>query len=174
MTSPSVVSFSVGKPHKCAYCGRSYKQRSSLEEHKERCHNYLQYMGLQNSIYSGWCLHRTLALSFTYNPMTHSGPMPQQSSMQFPHRSGRQTISNLMEFCLDCKVSLSHISNRISKDQALHLCQNSPLCASREKKKKKKNVFSPVYSTTARYSKQTETNFFSVLLSSSKGRKQPE
>ncbi|XP_063047818.1 DNA-binding protein Ikaros isoform X3 [Engraulis encrasicolus] len=44
---------SVGKPHKCAYCGRSYKQRSSLEEHKERCHNYLQCMGLQNSIYSG-------------------------------------------------------------------------------------------------------------------------
>ncbi|KAF4090286.1 hypothetical protein AMELA_G00050160 [Ameiurus melas] len=42
---------SVGKPHKCAYCGRSYKQRSSLEEHKERCHNYLQCMGLQNSIY---------------------------------------------------------------------------------------------------------------------------
>ncbi|XP_067383392.1 DNA-binding protein Ikaros isoform X7 [Channa argus] len=44
---------SVGKPHKCAYCGRSYKQRSSLEEHKERCHNYLQFMGLQNSIYTG-------------------------------------------------------------------------------------------------------------------------
>ncbi|XP_029376495.1 DNA-binding protein Ikaros isoform X6 [Echeneis naucrates] len=43
---------SVGKPHKCAYCGRSYKQRSSLEEHKERCHNYLQCMGLQNSIYA--------------------------------------------------------------------------------------------------------------------------
>ncbi|XP_072293160.1 DNA-binding protein Ikaros isoform X3 [Eucyclogobius newberryi] len=43
---------SVGKPHKCAYCGRSYKQRSSLEEHKERCHNYLQCMGLQNNIYS--------------------------------------------------------------------------------------------------------------------------
>ncbi|XP_026046160.1 DNA-binding protein Ikaros isoform X3 [Astatotilapia calliptera] len=44
---------SVGKPHKCAYCGRSYKQRSSLEEHKERCHNYLQCMGLQNTIYTG-------------------------------------------------------------------------------------------------------------------------
>ncbi|KAJ3610503.1 hypothetical protein NHX12_022595 [Muraenolepis orangiensis] len=44
---------SVGKPHKCAYCGRSYKQRSSLEEHKERCHHYLQCMGLQNSIYTG-------------------------------------------------------------------------------------------------------------------------
>ncbi|XP_056147310.1 DNA-binding protein Ikaros isoform X1 [Lampris incognitus] len=44
---------SVGKPHKCAYCGRSYKQRSSLEEHKERCHNYLQCMGLQNSLYKG-------------------------------------------------------------------------------------------------------------------------
>ncbi|XP_055513438.1 DNA-binding protein Ikaros isoform X7 [Leucoraja erinacea] len=44
---------SVGKPHKCSYCGRSYKQRSSLEEHKERCHNYLQTMGLHGGIYSG-------------------------------------------------------------------------------------------------------------------------
>ncbi|XP_041100872.1 DNA-binding protein Ikaros-like isoform X6 [Polyodon spathula] len=44
---------SVGKPHKCGYCGRSYKQRSSLEEHKERCHNYLQSMGLPNTVYSG-------------------------------------------------------------------------------------------------------------------------
>ncbi|XP_058878789.1 DNA-binding protein Ikaros-like isoform X10 [Acipenser ruthenus] len=43
----------VGKPHKCGYCGRSYKQRSSLEEHKERCHNYLQSMGLPNTVYSG-------------------------------------------------------------------------------------------------------------------------
>ncbi|XP_033856325.2 DNA-binding protein Ikaros-like isoform X3 [Acipenser ruthenus] len=43
---------SVGKPHKCGYCGRSYKQRSSLEEHKERCHNYLQSMGLPNTVYS--------------------------------------------------------------------------------------------------------------------------
>ncbi|XP_069790054.1 zinc finger protein Helios isoform X6 [Narcine bancroftii] len=37
----------VGKPHKCNYCGRSYKQRSSLEEHKERCHNYLQNSGVE-------------------------------------------------------------------------------------------------------------------------------
>ncbi|XP_066094735.1 DNA-binding protein Ikaros isoform X3 [Saccopteryx bilineata] len=42
---------SVGKPHKCGYCGRSYKQRSSLEEHKERCHNYLQTMGLPGTLY---------------------------------------------------------------------------------------------------------------------------
>ncbi|XP_069852105.1 DNA-binding protein Ikaros isoform X10 [Dipodomys merriami] len=42
---------SVGKPHKCGYCGRSYKQRSSLEEHKERCHNYLESMGLQGTLY---------------------------------------------------------------------------------------------------------------------------
>ncbi|XP_021559347.1 DNA-binding protein Ikaros isoform X10 [Neomonachus schauinslandi] len=41
----------VGKPHKCGYCGRSYKQRSSLEEHKERCHNYLQSMGLPGTLY---------------------------------------------------------------------------------------------------------------------------
>lgn len=39
--------FAVGKPHKCNYCGRSYKQRSSLEEHKERCHNYLQNVSME-------------------------------------------------------------------------------------------------------------------------------
>ncbi|KAM9099105.1 DNA-binding protein Ikaros isoform 9-T9 [Sarcophilus harrisii] len=44
---------SVGKPHKCGYCGRSYKQRSSLEEHKERCHNYLQSMGLPDTLFPG-------------------------------------------------------------------------------------------------------------------------
>ncbi|XP_026503568.1 zinc finger protein Helios isoform X1 [Terrapene carolina triunguis] len=37
----------MGKPHKCNYCGRSYKQRSSLEEHKERCHNYLQNVSME-------------------------------------------------------------------------------------------------------------------------------
>ncbi|XP_060781806.1 DNA-binding protein Ikaros isoform X4 [Neoarius graeffei] len=66
---------SVGKPHKCAYCGRSYKQRSSLEEHKERCHNYLQCMGLQNSIYSGE--KRFADLSFENN----SGEMMQPSAV---------------------------------------------------------------------------------------------
>uniref|UniRef100_A0A9J8AE36 IKAROS family zinc finger 2 n=2 Tax=Cyprinus carpio TaxID=7962 RepID=A0A9J8AE36_CYPCA len=40
---------SVGKPHKCNYCGRSYKQRTSLEEHKERCHNYLQSVGMDST-----------------------------------------------------------------------------------------------------------------------------
>ncbi|KAM9305968.1 zinc finger protein Helios isoform 1-T1 [Gastrophryne carolinensis] len=44
---------SVGKPHKCNYCGRSYKQRSSLEEHKERCHNYLQNMGMESGQSTG-------------------------------------------------------------------------------------------------------------------------
>ncbi|NWW34063.1 IKZF2 protein, partial [Panurus biarmicus] len=42
-----LYSFKMGKPHKCNYCGRSYKQRSSLEEHKERCHNYLQNVSLE-------------------------------------------------------------------------------------------------------------------------------
>ncbi|NWW82336.1 IKZF4 protein, partial [Climacteris rufus] len=37
-----VSSPTVGKPYKCNYCGRSYKQQSTLEEHKERCHSYLQ------------------------------------------------------------------------------------------------------------------------------------
>ncbi|NP_001391440.1 DNA-binding protein Ikaros isoform 32 [Mus musculus] len=47
---------SVGKPHKCGYCGRSYKQRSSLEEHKERCHNYLESMGLPGMYPGDKCL----------------------------------------------------------------------------------------------------------------------
>lgn len=49
----SIVFSAVGKPHKCGYCGRSYKQRSSLEEHKERCHNYLESMGLPGTLYPG-------------------------------------------------------------------------------------------------------------------------
>ncbi|XP_067114953.1 zinc finger protein Helios isoform X1 [Osmerus mordax] len=44
---------SVGKPHKCNYCGRSYKQRTSLEEHKERCHSYLQSVGMDPTSNSG-------------------------------------------------------------------------------------------------------------------------
>ncbi|XP_059727800.1 zinc finger protein Eos [Haemorhous mexicanus] len=38
----SVSSPTVGKPYKCSSCGRSYKQQSSLEEHRERCHGFLQ------------------------------------------------------------------------------------------------------------------------------------
>ncbi|XP_040281518.1 zinc finger protein Eos isoform X9 [Bufo bufo] len=43
--SHTVSSPTVGKPYKCNYCGRSYKQQNTLEEHKERCHNYLQSLG---------------------------------------------------------------------------------------------------------------------------------
>ncbi|XP_051496111.1 zinc finger protein Aiolos [Apus apus] len=39
-------SHTVEKPYKCEFCGRSYKQRSSLEEHKERCRTCLQGPGL--------------------------------------------------------------------------------------------------------------------------------
>uniref|UniRef100_A0AAQ4R8Z4 C2H2-type domain-containing protein n=1 Tax=Gasterosteus aculeatus aculeatus TaxID=481459 RepID=A0AAQ4R8Z4_GASAC len=38
----AVSSPTVGKPYKCSSCGRSYKQQSTLEEHRERCHSYLQ------------------------------------------------------------------------------------------------------------------------------------
>ncbi|MEE6471501.1 hypothetical protein FKM82_009289 [Ascaphus truei] len=43
----AVSSPTVGKPYKCNYCGRSYKQQNTLEEHKERCHNYLQSLGTE-------------------------------------------------------------------------------------------------------------------------------
>ncbi|NWR54288.1 IKZF4 protein, partial [Bucorvus abyssinicus] len=42
-----VSSPTVGKPYKCNYCGRSYKQQSTLEEHKERCHSYLQSLSAE-------------------------------------------------------------------------------------------------------------------------------
>ncbi|CAF89203.1 unnamed protein product, partial [Tetraodon nigroviridis] len=37
----------VGKPFKCAYCSRSYKQQNTLEDHLERCHSYLKSLGRQ-------------------------------------------------------------------------------------------------------------------------------
>ncbi|XP_037740122.1 zinc finger protein Eos isoform X5 [Chelonia mydas] len=43
----SVSSPTVGKPYKCNYCGRSYKQQGTLEEHKERCHSYLQSLNTE-------------------------------------------------------------------------------------------------------------------------------
>ncbi|XP_024233623.1 zinc finger protein Eos isoform X3 [Oncorhynchus tshawytscha] len=45
--SHTVSSPTVGKPYKCSYCGRSYKQQSTLEEHRERCHSYLQSLETQ-------------------------------------------------------------------------------------------------------------------------------
>ncbi|XP_015226102.1 PREDICTED: zinc finger protein Eos isoform X1 [Cyprinodon variegatus] len=43
----AVTSPTIGKPYKCSYCGRSYKQQSTLEEHQERCHGYLQSLESQ-------------------------------------------------------------------------------------------------------------------------------
>ncbi|XP_051518986.1 zinc finger protein Eos-like isoform X3 [Myxocyprinus asiaticus] len=45
--SHTVSSPTVGKHYKCSYCGRSYKQQSTLEEHRERCHSYLQSLDHQ-------------------------------------------------------------------------------------------------------------------------------
>ncbi|XP_014827028.1 zinc finger protein Eos isoform X2 [Poecilia latipinna] len=43
----AVSSPTIGKPYKCNFCGRSYKQQSTLEEHHERCHGYLQSLESQ-------------------------------------------------------------------------------------------------------------------------------
>lgn len=51
--SSTVSSPTVGKPYKCNYCGRSYKQQSTLEEHKERCHNYLQSLSTEAQALAG-------------------------------------------------------------------------------------------------------------------------
>uniref|UniRef100_A0A8C9JWM6 IKAROS family zinc finger 1 n=1 Tax=Panthera tigris altaica TaxID=74533 RepID=A0A8C9JWM6_PANTA len=86
---------SVGKPHKCGYCGRSYKQRSSLEEHKERCHNYLQSMGLPGTLYPGkrWL---TLPARSEEGPRAHSAGCTTQACEPPPPRPrdvfGRSTV----------------------------------------------------------------------------------
>lgn len=79
----------VGKPHKCGYCGRSYKQRSSLEEHKERCHNYLQTMGLPGTLYPGKRRSRTRGLDpgparLPSRPPGPSGPPTHAHSERMP------------------------------------------------------------------------------------------
>ncbi|XP_059828453.1 DNA-binding protein Ikaros isoform X6 [Hypanus sabinus] len=81
---------SVGKPHKCSYCGRSYKQRSSLEEHKERCHNYLQTMGLHSGIYSGAESLRPLVQT----PAGSSEVIPVISNMYPMQKSHSETLSH--------------------------------------------------------------------------------
>ncbi|NWR03325.1 IKZF4 protein, partial [Paradoxornis webbianus] len=48
MSSPT-----VGKPYKCSSCGRSYKQQSSLEEHRERCHSFLRSLPAENASHAG-------------------------------------------------------------------------------------------------------------------------
>ncbi|KPP58379.1 DNA-binding protein Ikaros-like, partial [Scleropages formosus] len=85
---------SVGKPHKCAYCGRSYKQRSSLEEHKERCHNYLQCMGLQNSIYSG--VSRGRQTSNIFNGITLTHPLSKHEVQHIVQPDFQQPICGSM------------------------------------------------------------------------------
>uniref|UniRef100_A0A8C3U7R2 IKAROS family zinc finger 4 n=1 Tax=Catharus ustulatus TaxID=91951 RepID=A0A8C3U7R2_CATUS len=49
----SVSSPTVGKPYKCSSCGRSYKQQSSLEEHRERCHSFLRSLPGENPAQTG-------------------------------------------------------------------------------------------------------------------------
>lgn len=40
----------VGKPFKCSYCNRSYKQQSTLEEHLERCHSSQKSLDHQTAV----------------------------------------------------------------------------------------------------------------------------
>ncbi|XP_071991159.1 zinc finger protein Eos isoform X6 [Engystomops pustulosus] len=58
----------VGKPYKCNYCGRSYKQQNTLEEHKERCHNYLQSLGNEGQHLSSHSGEKQMRLSLADLP----------------------------------------------------------------------------------------------------------
>ncbi|ETE68955.1 Zinc finger protein Eos, partial [Ophiophagus hannah] len=62
----------VGKPYKCNYCGRSYKQQSTLEEHKERCHNYLQSLNTEPQLLAGQQGDEMRDLEMVPDSMLHS------------------------------------------------------------------------------------------------------
>ncbi|XP_064447181.1 zinc finger protein Eos isoform X5 [Mirounga angustirostris] len=68
----SVSSPTVGKPYKCNYCGRSYKQQSTLEEHKERCHNYLQSLSTEAQALAGQPGDEIRDLEMVPDSMLHS------------------------------------------------------------------------------------------------------
>ncbi|XP_070596476.1 zinc finger protein Eos isoform X2 [Erythrolamprus reginae] len=68
----SVSSPTVGKPYKCNYCGRSYKQQSTLEEHKERCHNYLQSLNTEPQLLAGQQGDEMRDLEMVPDSMLHS------------------------------------------------------------------------------------------------------
>nr|XP_034959840.1 zinc finger protein Eos isoform X3 [Zootoca vivipara] len=68
----SVSSPTVGKPYKCNYCGRSYKQQSTLEEHKERCHNYLQSLNTEPQSLAGQQGDEMRDLEMVPDSMLHS------------------------------------------------------------------------------------------------------
>ncbi|XP_048344523.1 zinc finger protein Eos isoform X5 [Sphaerodactylus townsendi] len=68
----SVSSPTVGKPYKCNYCGRSYKQQSTLEEHKERCHNYLQSLNTEPQSLAGQHGDEMRDLEMVPDSMLHS------------------------------------------------------------------------------------------------------
>ncbi|XP_037653753.1 LOW QUALITY PROTEIN: zinc finger protein Eos-like [Choloepus didactylus] len=68
----SVSSPTVGKSYKCNYCGRSYKQQSTLEEHKERCHNYLQSLSTEAQALAGQPGDEIRDLEMVPDSMLHS------------------------------------------------------------------------------------------------------
>ncbi|KAM4587225.1 zinc finger protein Eos-like isoform 3-T3 [Odontesthes bonariensis] len=88
----AVSSPTVGKPYKCSYCGRSYKQQSTLEEHHERCHSYLQSLESQppNSAQNPGQKHIRLSLADApYEPggLDKDGDM-QAGDLDAPHFAG--------------------------------------------------------------------------------------
>uniref|UniRef100_A0A3P8UQM7 IKAROS family zinc finger 4 n=1 Tax=Cynoglossus semilaevis TaxID=244447 RepID=A0A3P8UQM7_CYNSE len=64
----------AGKPYKCSYCGRSYKQQSTLEEHRERCHSYEQSLEPQQA-------GNHMRLNLADAPYEHSASLDKDGEM---------------------------------------------------------------------------------------------
>uniref|UniRef100_A0A3Q3GSM3 IKAROS family zinc finger 4 n=1 Tax=Kryptolebias marmoratus TaxID=37003 RepID=A0A3Q3GSM3_KRYMA len=83
----------AGKPYKCSYCGRSYKQQSTLEEHRERCHGYLQSLESQSLNNAQNIGQKHIRLNFTDGPYEltadlDKGEELQAGDLEAPHFTG--------------------------------------------------------------------------------------
>ncbi|XP_068123718.1 zinc finger protein Eos isoform X5 [Hyperolius riggenbachi] len=93
----AVSSPTVGKPYKCNYCGRSYKQQNTLEEHKERCHNYLQSLNNEGQHLSSHSGEKQMRLSLADLPYDMNSSFEKDMDM-LPHHPLDPAYGNALAF----------------------------------------------------------------------------
>ncbi|XP_073519823.1 zinc finger protein Eos isoform X5 [Phyllobates terribilis] len=93
----AVSSPTVGKPYKCNYCGRSYKQQNTLEEHKERCHNYLQSLSNEGQHVSAHPGEKQVRLSLADLPYDMNSSFEKDIEM-VPHHPLDPSYGNPLAF----------------------------------------------------------------------------
>ncbi|XP_063808691.1 zinc finger protein Eos isoform X6 [Pseudophryne corroboree] len=102
----------VGKPYKCNYCGRSYKQQNTLEEHKERCHNYLQSLSNEGHHLSAHSGEKQMRLSLADLPYDMNSSFEKDIEM-IPHHPLDPSYGNPLAF-VGGPMRLPHTNSEIT------------------------------------------------------------